>query len=254
MCIQPLNCEIGSSTVGIKLKLARIISAVVLSAFALTQSSPAQDTQDQCKQRHDQSCHHQPGHHQSGHHPPTRSSQGATSILTVYCPGMANVTIDGNLTYTRGPVRQYALNFKTPHTITVDMTGKVGDKQKSVSRKVSLSSGKLNYIARFHPVPPEKKDEPKKQESKSKGECCNEATKTPPTEEESDALKKAKEAVARQKKKIDELRKKHTAALKNEQKLESELATLNSTEPGPTRTVGRLRRVGRLALELEFYY
>jgi hypothetical protein len=80
------------------------------------------------------------------------SAQGS-KILTIYCPGMADVKIDGSPTYTRGSVRQYAINYSQPHTLRIHMTGLVGKELKSVSREVPLNSNQLNYIARFHAIP-----------------------------------------------------------------------------------------------------
>lgn len=125
-------------------KTARIISVSVLLTLALTLSAAAQ------------------------------SSQGATRLLTIYCPGMADVTIDGVTTHTRGPVRQYVLNYSphTTHTVRIHITGKVGNELKSVSREVPLSNDKLNYVARFHPVLKEAVKPDKPDESESSKDCC----------------------------------------------------------------------------------
>lgn len=92
--------------------------------------------------------------------PMNTGSRRATRILTVYCPSDATVSIGGHGTATRGPVRQYVLNFpvhmNAGFDVYVDITGLVGDEQRSVSRKVPLIHDQLNYIARFHPVPKQK--------------------------------------------------------------------------------------------------
>jgi hypothetical protein len=91
-------------------KPARIISASLLLTLALTLSAVAQ------------------------------SPNGATRLLTIYCPSEATASIGGHGTATRGPVRQYVLNFpvhmNAGFDVYVDITGLVGKEQRSVSRTV----------------------------------------------------------------------------------------------------------------------
>ena len=99
-------------------------------------------------------------------------SAQSSKILTVYCPGTADVRINDSPTYTRGPVRQYVINYPAHDSLRIDMTGMVGKEMKSVSRIVALSS-QTNYIARFHPVPASQEAEAKMQKADATTPKCD---------------------------------------------------------------------------------